>query len=85
MPLENRSACRRLKDTPAQAGLGAGARRSNLAGAFGPGRGARRVKGRDCLVMDDVLTTGATASAVAAVLLGAGAARVGVWTLARAL
>ena len=51
-------------------------------------RGAFAAKGailgvRICLI-DDVLTTGATASAAAAALLDAGAARVEVRTLARA-
>jgi predicted amidophosphoribosyltransferase len=44
-----------------QAGLGAGARQQNLSGALRVVRGwAASVRGRDCLVVDDVVTTGAT-------------------------
>ena len=66
-------ALQRTRDTRPQAGLSERARRENLAGAFGPGRGAMP---RDLLVVDDVMTTGATARAVAAALRAAGAERV---------
>ncbi|HEX5634388.1 MAG TPA: phosphoribosyltransferase family protein [Gemmatimonadales bacterium] len=39
--------------------------------------------GRDVALVDDVLTTGETAGAMARALLQAGAARVQVWVLAR--
>ncbi|MBL6764960.1 MAG: ComF family protein [Verrucomicrobiae bacterium] len=42
------------------------------------------VRGKSLILIDDVLTTGATTSACAAVLKKAGAARVAVWTVARA-
>jgi predicted amidophosphoribosyltransferase len=49
---------RRVED---QAGLGAAARQQNLSGALEVVRGwAAHVRGRDCLVVDDVVTTGAT-------------------------
>lgn len=71
---------RRNRPTTAQSQLDAGLRHSNLAGAF-------TVQGRcdnlTIAVVDDVLTTGATAGALAEALLDAGATRVDVWCLAR--
>jgi ComF family protein len=72
----------RKRDTPAQAGLSAAARRRNVAGAFVV-RQASRVRGRTVVLVDDVLTTGATTRACALALLQAGAGAVHVLTLAR--
>ena len=81
IPLVN--ALRRTRRAPAQAGLSASQRRRNAAGSFGIRR-PEAVRGRHILLVDDVLTTGATARAAASVLKRAGAARVTVLTLARA-
>jgi ComF family protein len=73
----------RFRPTLSQAGLNPRKRRLNMRGAFKvPDRAA--VEGKDVLVVDDILTTGATARAAAQVLVRAGAASVWVATLARA-
>jgi len=74
---------RRDRATPSQGHLDAKARHENVAGAFSLRAGAD-MQGRRIVLIDDVLTSGATVSACAEVLLKAGAARVSVVTLARA-
>lgn len=73
---------RRRKATPPQAGLSNAQRRSNMAGAFRVDRPGL-VKDKKLLLIDDVFTTGATASACGAALKRAGAGYVAVLTLAR--
>lgn len=80
VPLVN--ALKRVKSTPKQAGLTYAKRRVNVAGAF-RANGRADVRGKRILLVDDVLTTGATAGAAAAVLKKAGAKHVTVLTLAR--
>lgn len=75
-------ALERRRATPPQGGLGREARRRNVAGAFVTKRPAA-VAGKIVLLVDDVLTTGATADACARALLKADAAAVDVLALAR--
>jgi ComF family protein len=74
----------RRRPTPSQGRLDRARRFANVAGAFSmrPGR-KREVAGRRVLLVDDVMTTGATAGECARVLKKAGAASVDVLTLAR--
>jgi ComF family protein len=74
----------RRRETGSQIGLTRHQRRENLRGAFAVSDPTRILK-RDILLIDDVLTTGTTASECARVLLRAGAARVWVATVARTL
>jgi predicted amidophosphoribosyltransferase len=71
----------RTRPSRRQRGLALAERRRNVAGAF---RAVRPLSG-PLLLVDDVYTTGATAHAAAAALMGAGAACVHVVTFARAL
>ena len=76
------AALARVRQTPPQAGLDRGARARNLDGAFAPGREWRVLAGRRVALVDDVVTTGATAREAASVVVSAGAVRVGLWALA---
>ena len=75
---------RRVQPTRTQTQLDKHARADNVRRAFAPVKSGT-LRGQRLLVLDDVLTTGATTSAVARVLREAGAAEVLVWTLARGL
>jgi ComF family protein len=70
----------RRRSTQPQTELSAAERRPNVRGAF---LASRRVADRHVLVVDDVLTTGATVAECARALRAAGARRVGVLTVAR--
>ena len=74
---------RRKRATPPQTGLSVAARRENLRGAFEVVR-PEQVRGSSMVLVDDVMTTGATLSACAWTLKRAGAARVMGLVLARA-
>jgi ComF family protein len=77
------TALRRHRNTQAQSGLSRKQRRKNVRGAFywhGPGSAARHIA-----LVDDVMTTATTVSECARVLKKAGAKRVDIWVVARAI
>ena len=71
--------CRRVRHTRMQSRLSDEERRRNVAGAFACAHSPLRPA-----IVDDVVTTGATADAMAAALIAAGAEHVQVWAAARA-
>lgn len=74
----------RVRATRPQVGLSGDQRRRNVARAFAVRLGAEdRLRGRRVVLVDDVMTTGATVEACARALLKAGAAEVSVLCLAR--
>jgi ComF family protein len=75
------AALAKLRETAAQASLGPRERRRNLRGAFAC---RRELHGAAVAIVDDVLTTGATADALARALRDAGAGSVSVWAVALA-
>ncbi len=83
---------RRPRHGPPQAGLPAGARRLSPRGHFAPGLRTRMrrplgrpLAGARLVLIDDVMTTGATLDECARILRGAGAAEVRALTVARAV
>jgi len=74
----------RTKATPSQVGLTRTHRAENMHGAFSvPEAEKIKIEGRAILLIDDVLTSGATLNAAARILLRAGAARVDALVFAR--
>jgi len=72
----------RSRNSASQVGLSRTQRLANMRGAFAL-VDATAVEGRRILLIDDVMTTGATVDACARALMGAGATRVCVWAMAR--
>jgi ComF family protein len=80
LPLARR-AVRRTRHTPIQPGQSPAQRRSNLHNAFAA---RRKWQGQHVAIVDDVMTSAATVSEMARVLLNAGCATVDVWCATRA-
>jgi ComF family protein len=78
------AALKRVKPTPQQVGLSQAERAVNVQGAFRvPDEGRAAVAGKRLVLVDDVLTSGATVDACTRTLLRAGAAQVDVLVFAR--
>lgn len=78
----SRCRCQRQRHTEAQVGLPVNHRQTNLRGAFSVNA---HLGGQHILLIDDVMTTGATLNELAHALKAAGADRVEAWVIARAL
>lgn len=74
----------RRRHTPLQTQQSAARRHDNVRGAFASGWRGRRLQGKSVLLVDDVMTTGATAHEAARALRALGVSRVIVAVLARA-
>ena len=72
----------RLVDTAHLAALPSGERAARIRGAFSAAPGAA-LRGRHVALVDDVMTSGATAAEATRTLLAAGAATVQLWVVAR--
>jgi predicted amidophosphoribosyltransferase len=76
-------ALKRVRETTTQVGLTINQRRENVKNAFlSPNRD---VEGKSVLIIDDVMTSGATLESCTTALIQAGAVKVFALTLARAL
>jgi ComF family protein len=75
---------RRVKPTVTQTRLSREQRAENVSGAFAY-CGGQKLSGEKIVLLDDVMTTGATTNACAAALRRAGAGEICVWTVARAV
>ena len=78
MPVFN--TCKRVRKTPKQQGLNKKERLKNLKGCF---KVYGELEGQSIAIVDDVMTSGATANTLAQELKRAGAGHVSVWALAR--
>ena len=74
--------CRRRRHTPPQTSLGGAARRRAMSGAFAA---HPSLAGLSVAIVDDVVTTGSTCSALAVAMRRAGATQVEAWSAARVL
>lgn len=83
IPMERRTLLR-LRRTEPQVTLSAGERRENVKNAFGISE-KMSLEGKKILLLDDVITTGSTVEECARIVKKAGAARVSVITVARAI
>lgn len=82
LAVEQVDALRHVRRVADQAGLGAGRRMANLAGALQVAPGGEVVRGRPVIVVDDVITSGATLVEAARALRTAGAQVLAVATVA---
>jgi ComF family protein len=77
-----RHACRRLRDTPPQAGLDLATRKRNLRGAFVCDED---LTGKRIALVDDVMTSGSSLNELTKAARSAGAVEVSAWVVARTL
>ena len=80
IPIDN-SCCLHIKDTPHQVSLTAKQRRKNIKNSF---QMKKTPQARHIAILDDVMTTGATANELAKTLKSSGVSQVDVWVCARA-
>ncbi len=82
-PEVNTGILRRVRNTRSQTKLKRSQRHTNVSGAFGLSPGCSGVNGASILLIDDVITTGATSAAASEVLVSGGCEKVTVISFAR--
>jgi ComF family protein len=83
IPVASRKWLKRIRQTPTQTGLTLEQREENVRGAFALSKaGQKELQGKRVLIIDDVMTTGATLASAASALIIAKPAKVDLFALA---
>lgn len=83
LPVAKKHLVKRTRQTPSQTGLTLEERQKNMEGAFAlTQKGKEALRGKRILIVDDVMTTGATMSSAAEAIVEAEPARIGVLSFA---
>ncbi|MEP7233992.1 MAG: ComF family protein [Ignavibacteriota bacterium] len=83
VPVAMRGRLKRIRQTPSQTGLNIDEREANVRGAFGLSeKGRKEFQGKRLLIIDDVMTTGATLASAARTIMTANPQKIDLYALA---